>query len=146
MWFFKRHTHEFITCVGGFYADEVGGPKTYHERWQECVLCDAVIGKDARERSEEITEKGIEVIVPQKKYTRDDLWQLVHNYQVTESREHAFRIARVLAQLTAGSAYVVGFPEPHYCRWGIYNEEPSLRGVDWSVTRVRDDGIEQVIE
>lgn len=31
-----RHKHHFKKRIGGIWADEPGGPRTYHEIWWQC--------------------------------------------------------------------------------------------------------------
>jgi hypothetical protein len=44
------HRHQWREYFGGAYADEPGGPRTFHEIWWECD-CGAVLDPNARRRA-----------------------------------------------------------------------------------------------
>jgi hypothetical protein len=63
VWGHKPHQHRHKECFGGLYADEPGGPKTYHEIWWECE-CGDVIDPKAKARAEFCAKYQITYIKP----------------------------------------------------------------------------------
>jgi hypothetical protein len=59
----EPHQHRHKERFGGLYADEPGGPKTYHEIWWECE-CGDVIDSKAKARAEFCTKYKITYIKP----------------------------------------------------------------------------------
>lgn len=50
------HQHRYVEKIGGLYADEPGGPRTYHEIWWECS-CGAVQDRAAKLRAAQADAK-----------------------------------------------------------------------------------------
>lgn len=75
------HKHRYVEHVGGLYADQPNGPKTYHEVWWECS-CGDVIDPQAKRRSEVAERLKPEWIKP----GEWPLFELWHEYQENPNR------------------------------------------------------------